>query len=62
MKALIETYCGWNIWYEFEPGEQFVEARTWTWTAEKEGETVTLEAPTHTALRELIDIREAQHE
>lgn len=56
MKALIDEYKEWDIWGEWEPGERFVEESTWT--AEKEGETVTLEAPTHAALRELIDMRE----
>ena len=57
MKAIIDDYKGWTIWCEFGPGERFVEAQTWT--AEKEGETVVLEAPTNVALRELIDMREA---
>lgn len=56
MKALIDTYRGWTVWCEFEPGERFAEVITWT--AEKEGETVTLEAPTYNALRKLIDVRE----
>lgn len=57
MKAIIDDYKGWTIWCEFGAGERFIEARTWT--AEKEGETVVLEAPTNIALRELIDMREA---
>jgi hypothetical protein len=59
MKARIDDFMGWDIWCEFEPGERFIEARTWT--AEKEDETVTLEAPTYKALRELIKMREGQH-
>lgn len=55
MKALIDTYRGWTVWCEFEPGERFAEVRAWT--AEKENETVILEAPTYDALRELIDLR-----
>lgn len=60
MKALIDEYKGWAIWGEWQPAERFIEAVSWT--AEKDGETVTLEAPTHTALRRLIDMREAQNE
>lgn len=56
MKALIDEYEGWAIWGEWQPAERFVKAVSWT--AEKEGETVTLEAPTHAALRDLIDMRE----
>lgn len=59
MKALIDTYRGWTVWCECEPGERFAEVRAWT--AEKEGETATLEAPTRTALIKLIEMREAHH-
>lgn len=59
MKALIDEYKGWSIWGEWQPGERFVE--NVRWYALKDGETVTLEADTVAALKELIDMREAQH-
>ena len=60
MKALIDEYKGWAIWGEWQPAERFVEAVSWT--AEKEGSRVTLQADTVKALKDLIDQREAQHE
>lgn len=61
MKARIDDYMGWVIWCEFEPGKRSAETCAWIaekWTAEKKDETVILEAPTCTALRELIELKE----
>lgn len=59
MKALIDEYKGWAIWGEWQPAERFVE--TVSWTAEKEGETVTLEASALPELIKLIEMRETHH-
>lgn len=60
MKVFVTNYLGWDVWKELETGERF--ARVRTWTASKGSETVILEAPTYDTLRELINMREAQHE
>ena len=60
MKAQIDQYKGWYIYGEVDSSGRF--AQVITWTAEKDNDSTTLQAGTVTALKELIDLREARHE
>lgn len=60
MKAQIDQYKGWYIYEEVDTSGRF--AQVVTWTAEKDGSRVTLQADTVKTLKELIEQREAQHE
>lgn len=56
MKAQIDEYKGWTIFGEVNTKSRFEQVVRWT--AEKSGETVTLEAERVSTLKDLIDARE----
>lgn len=54
MIARIDTFQGWEISARFEPDYEADRIKAVSWTASKEGETVTLEAPDLNTLKNLI--------
>lgn len=54
MIAKIDTFKGWEISARFEPDCESDRIKAVSWTASKEGETVTLEAPDLNTLKDLI--------
>lgn len=59
MRIDMHSHLGWKIWAHLSAGGRFVNIKTWT--AKKEGETVTLEASELPELIKLIEMREAHH-
>lgn len=54
MIAKIDTFKGWEISTRFEPDYEADRIKAVSWTASKEGETVTFEAPDLNTLKDLI--------
>lgn len=57
MIAKMDTFAGWEISARFEPDCEADRIKAVSWTASKEGETVTLEAPDLNTLKDLIRAR-----